>query len=1169
MAEIENKPAAPKPRRRIGRTIGIIALLCVVGIVVIYFVATSGPFFKSVILPRVAKSLNADITVANANIHPFSEVTLDNVRVQTTGTEPLLTAQRVHVRYDLRAILSGNNVVQELLLDQPMIHLVRETNGSSNLDPLLKRSGAKKAKQPQNPARLDLENLAIKNGTIDIIQKTTGPTNHIELRNLDVQITRVQNGQSGKVTLGSDFQMRRFYPPGPTNQPNDVLAGKLSGAFDFALDPQLSPSSVNGKTELAFSQTAGAYKDFANYSGLLEIKLTPTEIQQLALSLQQGGQNLGRILINGPFDPAKMEGKLNVAVQSIDRHLLNLVGATHGWDFSDSQLNSSNVVQIGKKGKQVAVAGQLIGRQVSVKQTAQTTPVLDLDLNYDVDVNLEDKTAQLRQLRLAAKQNQADLLLASLDQPMGLSWGQGAPGFAESALNLSVTNLNLSDWAFLMGTNPPTGRLNLQTKLVAQNNGRTLKTDIAGQINDLALKVGTNDIKQSQLTLSANGSVENLNRIALDQFRFALAQQNQTVADGQGTAQVVLGGGKDIHVDAQLNAILPALLQQFPVANLEASQGSLKATANYTQTADAKTASGNAQLRDFTGRYGAYNFKNYQTAVDYNVALESDFLKISKATVALSSQGKSGGAFDLAGKYRLENKSGQITFKAIDVNQNGLEPFLGSALGEKKLLSVALNGVGSADFTPKQPTQLKADFAVTNLVVQEPNQPAPNPPLSARFQLDGSLLDQSMELRQTVLTLSPTARAKNQLSVQGHVDLSTNNPAPGQLSIRSDAFDLTEFYDLFASKKVKATPATTATAPAPATTTTAAPAQPAGAAHLPVRQLSTDLQIGHLYLREIDAADVRGTAVIQTNQVSLQPFSMQLNGAPMRLQALIDLGVPGYGYDLTLGAERIPLQPLVNSFSAQSNKLRGDLTAHAQIKGVGTTGASLQKTLAGQMDLVTTNLNLEIVGPKIRRLLEPIALVLQLPELMQTPIDWIAANANMGDGQIQLTNFVVQSAAFVAQSRGAIPIEDPLTNSRLKLPVEFSLRRALAAKINLVRPNTPTNLVYVQLPTFVTLAGTVGNPETKVNKLALSGLLLESVGGIDRLGGDKGKVLQGIGGLLSGQGAQGGTNQPGTNTAINPFDLFKKQPKQTNAPPSTKKQRVNPFDLLNNVLTNR
>src|SRR5262249_54099437 len=159
----------------------------------------------------------------------------------------------------------------------------------------------------------------------------------------------------------------------------------------------------------------------------------------------------------------------------------------------------------------------------------------------------------------------------------------------------------------------------------------------------------------------------------------------------------------------------------------------------------------------------------------------------------------------------------------------------------------------------------------------------------------------------------------------------------------------------------------------------------------------------------------------------------------------------------------------------------------------GLTDLNLKKNLNGNLFLNLTNMTYEIVGPKIKRVLEPISVVLRVPELMQTPLSWVGAKADVGQGQIQLQQFSVQSQAFDAESHGTIPMADVLTNSPLNLPVTLSLRRSLAEKAHLLPANTPTNTTYVALPSFVTLAGTLGDPKSEINKLVIGGLLARSI----------------------------------------------------------------------------
>lgn len=149
MNDTLDKSSQPR-RRSLGRTLIPIAGALLVLVVVLYFVGTSGAFFKGVILPRVGAALNADVTVADAAISPFSRVSLRELKVQPRGGDPVFTASEVRARYSLWAILGGKIVVTEAVIESPVISVIQNADGTSNLDALLKTptKAEKPAAQP-------------------------------------------------------------------------------------------------------------------------------------------------------------------------------------------------------------------------------------------------------------------------------------------------------------------------------------------------------------------------------------------------------------------------------------------------------------------------------------------------------------------------------------------------------------------------------------------------------------------------------------------------------------------------------------------------------------------------------------------------------------------------------------------------------------------------------------------------------------------------------------------------------------------------------------------------------------------------------------------------------------------------------------------------------------
>src|SRR6187399_380643 len=132
--DAESPADRPPWGRRLAMGGGALLLLLIVA----YFVATSTAFLKHVILPRVSRSLNGELTVADASISPFSKIVLRQIKLQTAGAEPLFSAQELQIRCGVFSMLGGNISIQELTLTAPKLQIVENPDGTRNLDALLR-----------------------------------------------------------------------------------------------------------------------------------------------------------------------------------------------------------------------------------------------------------------------------------------------------------------------------------------------------------------------------------------------------------------------------------------------------------------------------------------------------------------------------------------------------------------------------------------------------------------------------------------------------------------------------------------------------------------------------------------------------------------------------------------------------------------------------------------------------------------------------------------------------------------------------------------------------------------------------------------------------------------------------------------------------------------------
>ena len=1264
---------APRKRRSWLRAIAWILGILIVLLVAAYLTATSSAFFKSVILPRVGKAINAQVTVSDASISPFSQVILHNLKLQPAGAEPLLTAAEVRLRYSLMDIIKGNIHVDEAALVSPVITLVEDPQGHSNLEPLLKGPPQTvSAKRPGAPAKpsagktlqIDVKKVALTDATISQVKNHANGTRDVaELSHLNVTLDDLKNGQATTLALGADISLQ---------QTNATLRAKLTGNFTLALAADLKPASIKGSAHLDVTQAGGMLADAAGFGSDLSVDITPTDLKEAALRFQKGNLSLGVLRVSGPFDMQKLEGRLSIALAGVDKQLLNLVGAKYGMDFGDTTIGSTNEVELAKGGSIITVNGQLDLNRFQLTRSNPTTPQLDLRKNYDLTLDRGQSLLTLRNLMLTGTQNGKTLLKAELASPMQIPLANTNIALGDSTLSLAITGLNLADWKPFVGDVAPQGILNLTAKIWSQQGDKQIALLLDSRIDHLTVNAGSNHLADATITLHADAKAANLAQFNFTDYKLEVAHQDEKLitASGSGTydklsedtdmqvavqaalppllrvvpqpnmtissgtaelkahviqkqktraltgnlalsnfsgafgtnelrsfgttadfdiglasqqVQIRKLAGKltqgsnaagsfdlsgtydpsttntDLQVSAQL--ALAALAQAAPRPDVRVSSGTLALKTHVMQKQKTQAATGSVALMDFTGRFGTNEVRSLGISADFDVGMTAQQAQIRKLTGKLIQGGNAGGSFDVSGAYDLVKTNASLNAKLVDFNQNGLAPFLQPALGDKKLVSIAINVNATAQYDPQGPSSVNADLQMTNLVVKDPAGQFPGKPLEAKLHADASINKQVADVRQFVITLTPTARATNQVQLSGQVDMTQTGATQGNLKLVADSLDFTTYYDLFTG--AKPAPATQAgTTPTPASTPRPSPVranQESEAIHLPLHNFTVQAAIRRLYLREVEIDDWQTKVKIDGGRVVVDPFKLTLNGSPVSSTMDLDLGVPGYKYDVALNALAIPLAPLVNSFQPErKGVLSGTLTARAKIAGAGTTGAGLQKSLTGQFDMTSTNLNLSVDNIQgktfytrlLKTLVKTIGAIPDLARnptgaassllqglaglggssgtagaagaLTNSPINSIVLHTTAGSGRVNLQQATVQSPTFEAQASGTITLADVLTNSPLQIPVSVSLERSVAQRINMAG-NTPTNATYAKLPDFLTMKGTLGNSKPEINPIALASAVLQGRGGS---AGQAGGALQSFGSLLSGST---NTNNPGTN----------------------------------------
>ena len=1124
-------------------------------LVVLYFFLTSSMFLKSFVLPKVSDAIGATIAVDDVSLHPFSGLELTKLRVTPTGAASLATIDRVRVQYSLTAIVGGTIDVSEVLLENPAITLEQGADGSMNLP---KPSGqptaaAAPSTTPSKPILLKVRNVAIKDGSFRMTTIVPqGGKQTIEVSGINVSLDQLANGSTTQLGLGASLAV--LLPDGAS------LKGKVSGKYDIALTPELLPQTVAGSLRADILSATGSLKEASGFSAGLTIDGTATELRQLKLAFEQGGQSFGSVSLSGPFDLAKQEAQIRYQIAGIDRRVLKVAAPMLPYDLGRTAISADGRVDLLQHGKVVASQGRITIADLSLMTPAgDKTPELQIVTEYRTTVNQAEQLAKLETLGLTITQSGRALINGGLDQPMSLSWAKAGQGVPDSTFKLSINRLETTDWKALAGTNLPSATVSAQLTVRATRDGKDLQATLQTALDNVVLVVGAKTIRGLQLKLATDATLaefKDLNVKALDLNLQHSGRDLVTLkaSAGHNTDQ------KNSRAEFNGEFQIPALLETFPIDTASFSAGTLRINGKLDAKPGVTNLATDIVLAGLTGHFGELQLQDYQSAISLLADLSGNTLNLQKLQLTAQSGPGLGGMLEASGRYDLAQKIGDFAFKTIDFNERAIGPFVAAALAPKNLVSVSLDVNGKVSLLKGGDFSLQTDLGVSRLVVNDPTGSVPNTPFAIGVTLDVAQRGSAIDLKNLRVDLGKTALAPNQLVLKGTVDLATN-AAPSSLSIQSDGLDLTSLYNLLAGPaKTNATPAPAAAVSKPAAASVE-PGEPAPIT-LPLRQLAVDVNIAKVLLREIEITDWKTRLSLKDSVIAIDPLSLKLNGAPITAKVTANVGVPGYRYDTQLRIDRLSLEPFINSFTPErKGQIHGTLLVNANIRGAGVTGASLSSNLNGGFAVTATNLNLKLGDAKTPLIRTIINVVTALPKLIQNPtaqvgawlgqltggtqaktgswvddleaepLDVIDLSTDIGNGAVSLKTARIQSAALRIDARGGLRFAPVLTNSPINIPVTIALSRKISEKAMLVDASTPTNAAYAPLPEFLIVKGTVGNPSPSIDKLALASMGAKTLGrAAAGLGGNLGGKVAGAAGVL---GSLLGT-PPATSPAASP-----------------------------------
>ena len=1092
---------APTPQKKKSKwpfLLGGVAALLVAG----WLFVSSGFFLRTFVLPKAGEALGGELQAGEAGWSPLSSVRLAKLRFVPSGqTEPLFTAAELNVEHDFFAIIGGTIQLSKVSLAKPVIRLAKGADGKANYDAVIAQLNAPTVDTSAGPAQVNIANITVSGA--DFSMTTTpagGQPETLAVQLTELTIDRLANGQPTQVKLTTA-------PSGQTIG----ATGEFSGTIQLGAD--LVPGQTTAGLQLAFSNGTGLFGQLNGSQLTAGIEAALPDVQTLTLKIQRGDAVLVDATLNGRFDPATLDSDLNIAAAFQDGEWsLPIPGLEPARLQVGTTAKLDASVQLNDSGNTITASGKLTGSDTSLlanldpakPATVKKTDGLRLEMEFDAGVKLDEQTVQLNKLSLTTSKGEAKPLTATLAKPMTLALGDTAATGSDSVLAIQIDRLDLADWPSFVGQYASAGIADGTLNLTVLNGGRSFAVSLDSTVENLTIAGADPKLAGTNLEMAVNGKLEDWQKLAADKLHVAIGRGTEAWASFDGSAK---GTIEEFTATGEGQLNLGQVAGLFRVSGLKANAGSVDYSVTLGQAGSTSAITTKATVSGFDGSYDDWTFSKWDIGVDGEAKLDEKTLTIQQAKLEFSQQAKPQGELRVTGSLPLGQADGELELTATGILAGLLNtaahPWLAPVEVTQSQAQTKTKVLLGADGS----IALESTGVLGQLMLTEGDKPLLAKPTTIGLALKTKLSGDDIALNQTEITLPKSDRASNKLSATGKLSAPADKDISGSLKLSSDAVDLDSVIGLLPKNEAVATEGDFVNDLA------GLPDAFAGLA------LDLQLQLAKAFWDHITIAkaDISGKA--SGKVIDLPKVQFELNGMPVTGSLRIDKTNPKPAYAFEVQLKDQLAQPLVAAIDPESKEsIAGKVTVLAKLDSSGESQGGFWSNLKGTAEFKFTDGDLRVFSDTTKILLTPVAILLRLPEMLNSPIDSMHAKLKIENESIQLETCEVKGSMFVASATGAIALDETLEASALDIPVQLSVRRDVADKAGLIPKGTPLSAKFVKLPDFVKVGGTIGEPKTKTNKLAIVGLLGQSAAGLPGTIENKaGGLLENAANLLDGE----------------------------------------------------
>lgn len=308
---------------RLGRIIAIVAAILVslvILLLVLVRLLVSPESVKRTVLPKISARIERQVTLGDVEVSIFRGIRLKGLEVkEKDGSSPFLRAGAIRLSYRFWPLLAGRVEVDEVMLEEPMVRVVRNPDGSFNYSDLLKKEPAKteEAKEKSRLA-LDISKARVRGGRILYEDSSARDGKGYTLEASGVEVA------ASNISLEGEFPIQGEARVAGTALALKGTLARVKSAPSLAADLIVTIKDL-GETVRGLPPVAGEKLAKTAPSGEVEARIRLAgELKQPRQLLQGGEVKLGGLALNAGGMRPSLTGSLALGSDSVESRGLTL-----------------------------------------------------------------------------------------------------------------------------------------------------------------------------------------------------------------------------------------------------------------------------------------------------------------------------------------------------------------------------------------------------------------------------------------------------------------------------------------------------------------------------------------------------------------------------------------------------------------------------------------------------------------------------------------------------------------------------------------------------------------------------------------------------------------------------------------------------------------------------